>query len=533
MIGVVANPSEFVVIGEFFELFKTPWEYYVTGKHYDVVLCSEDFAFQDSSAALVVIYAGHRLPHDPEETIETVPQGRQGRMLRYKEKQIPIYGDCVTFREGTNVLIDESSGHSVVHLTRSRGRTIARIGYDLFEEVRTLLLDGQPIAYASFPTLDLHISILRRTIVTSGAPLAEIPPVPDGYRFTACLTHDVDHPAIRRHSLDYTVLGFLARAIVGSLVKTLKGRMAMRTLLKNWVAALKLPLVQLGLAGDFWYEFDRYLQLENGRHSTFFIIPFKGCPGRWARGPAPKRRASGYGAADIGDKVRSLMSQGSEIGLHGIDAWVNTASARMELEAMHQVGDVRNAGVRMHWLYFDEESHVVLDSAGADYDSTVGYNETIGYRAGTTQVYRPLGATRLLELPLHIMDTALFFPCHLNLSFTEARNRVAAIIENAAEFGGVVTVNWHDRSIAPERCWGDFYVGLLDELKRGGAWFATAGETVAWFRKRRAATFDVSSADRDVSLPTTTGGADGLPGLQLRAYEGRPTTLDRVSDCKA
>lgn len=110
---------------------------------------------------------------------------------------------------------------------------------------------------------------------------------------------------------------------------------------------------------------------------------------------------------------------------------------------------------------------------------------------------------------------------------------MAAIIENAAEFGGVVTVNWHDRSIAPERCWGDFYVGLLDELKRGGAWFATAGETVAWFRKRRAATFDVSSADRDVSLPTTTGGADGLPGLQLRAYEGRPTTLDRVSDCKA
>lgn len=533
MIGVIANPSEFIVIQEFFELFKTPWERYVAGRHYDVVLCSENFAFQDSSAALVVIYAGHRLPFDPQGTIETVPQSRQGRMLRYKEKQIPIYGGCVTFREGTNVLIDESSGHSAVHLTRSFGRTIARIGYNLFEEVRTVLLEGQPTVNAALPTLDLHILLLRDFIVTSGAPLTEIPPVPDGYRFIACLTHDVDHPAIRRHGFDHTVLGFLARATVGSLVKALKGQMAVRTLLKNWIAALKLPLVQLGLAADFWYEFDRYLQLENGRRSTFFIIPFRGRPGRWARGLAPKMRASGYGVADIGGKVRSLMSHGSEIGLHGIDAWASGVSARMELEAIRQVAEVRNTGVRMHWLYFDQQSPVVLDSAGADYDSTIGYNETVGYRIGTTQVYRPLGTARLLELPLHIMDTALFFPCHLNLSYTEARKRVATIIENATEFGGVITVNWHDRSIAPERCWDDFYVGLLDELKRGGAWFATAGEAVAWFRKRRTVTFDGLSGDSDVPPLTTAGRADGLPGLQLRAYEGRSTRREHLCDCNA
>jgi len=32
--------------------------------------------------------------------------------------------------------------------------------------------------------------------------------------------------------------------------------------------------------------------------------------------------------------------------------------------------------------------------------------------------------------------------------------------------GGVLTVNWHDRSIAPERLWDDFYLDLLDDLKR-------------------------------------------------------------------
>ena len=41
----------------------------------------------------------------------------------------------------------------------------------------------------------------------------------------------------------------------------------------------------------------------------------------------------------------------------------------------------------MHWLYFDQNSPKTLENAGANYDSTVGYNETVGYRAGTAQGY--------------------------------------------------------------------------------------------------------------------------------------------------
>src|SRR6185436_8281772 len=126
----------------------------------------------------------------------------------------------------------------------------------------------------------------------------------------------------------------------------------------------------------------------------------------------------------------------------------------------------------------------------ADYDSTVGYNETVGYRAGTGQVYKPLQTTRLLELPLHIMDTALFYPSRLSLGPAEDRELVAGIVDNARKFGGCVTVNWHDRSIAPERCWGEFYAELVDELYSKGAWLATAAEAVSWFRNRRAAKFE-------------------------------------------
>src|SRR5205823_6565412 len=104
--------------------------------------------------------------------------------------------------------------------------------------------------------------------------------------------------------------------------------------------------------------------------------------------------------------------------------------------------------------------------------------------------YKPLNARRLLELPLHVMDTALFYPSHLNLSGKEAAKRVGRIIDNAVCCGGCVTVNWHDRSIAPERQWGHFYSELIEELRSKGAWFATAAQSVSWFRMRRSAVFE-------------------------------------------
>jgi len=66
-------------------------------------------------------------------------------------------------------------------------------------------------------------------------------------------------------------------------------------------------------------------------------------------------------------------------------------------------------GVRMHWLYYSQQSAASWRPLARLYDSTIGYNDTIGYRAGTTQVYKPLDANRLLELPLHAMDTAMFY----------------------------------------------------------------------------------------------------------------------------
>lgn len=521
MIGVVADPADHDIAREFFELFKTPWEFYSTGRQYEVLLCLGGEA-ADTYGKLTIFYAGRTIQFDERFGIEP-DRPSLGGILSYQQHRLPIYCDLIIFaKEEHALLTEESSNRCAAFLKQTSHGAVARIGYDLFAEIRSLLTAGQPAANALLPALELHISVLRDVITCCGISVPEIPPVPEGHDFIVCLTHDVDHPSVRQHKWDHTSFGFLFRAVVGSLERFVRRRLPARDVLRNWAAALKLPLVHLRLVNDFWYEFaDRYLQLENGRPSTFFVIPFKDQPGTSHSGSPSKLRAVRYGARDIADNIQKLSNAGCEIGLHGIDAWHDSCRGRSELDEIRNLTGAPETGVRMHWLYYGQHSAANLEKAGAAYDSTIGFNNAVGYRAGTTQVYRPLGASQLLELPLHVMDTALFYRAYLDLSSAEAETRLRKMEDNVGYFGGILTVNWHDRSLAPERLWGGAYRNLIDRLERRGAWFATAGQAVAWFRKRRAATFEIESPTGKVRARVAVDHAENLPALRLRVHEPR------------
>lgn len=526
MIGVIADPADEDVVREFFELFKTPWEFQRRDRHYDVLLCAGDRDVA-GAAKLVVVYAGGRIRFDEKRRVQTNHWKGQPRIVSYRGSRIPIYGDTTTFpEEGNALLTDQESQQCLAFWDRSSAATLARIGFNLFSEIRALLTVGQPAAQADAPTLDLHIAFLRDLITASGVSVVEIPPVPVGYQFTTCLTHDVDHPSIGRHKWDHTVFGFLYRASFGSVRKVFRGEMPVRDLLKNWAAGLKLPFVYIGLAKDFWREFDDcYLDLERGLTSTYFVIPYKNDPGRTLGGPAPGFRASSYAAKELEEMIRKLRAANCEVGLHGIDAWFDSAKGREELEEIRRLTGISEIGVRMHWLYFQEQSPEVLENAGAAYDSTIGYNETAGYRAGTSQAYKPLNANHMLELPLHAMDTALFYANYLALSPKDAAALLHRLADNSAQFGGCLTINWHDRSLAPERLWGECYRDFIQHLKRRGAWFATARQATEWFQKRRSATFEMDSVGfGGVRVKVAADHRVDTPGLRLRVYNARSCT---------
>jgi peptidoglycan/xylan/chitin deacetylase (PgdA/CDA1 family) len=520
MIGVLANPDDHQVAQEFFELFKTPWEFASPGRHYQVLLIVGEHEI-GATADLVVVYSERITPHDELQEVPGLQEQQAQRFLNFKIDRIPIYGGAITIENRPGAFLkDELSGRCGAYIQRNGDCSQARIGYHLFHEIRTLLTIGQPVANASIPTVELHIAVLRELILECGIPLVEIPPVPEDFQFVACLTHDVDHPSIRQHKWDHTALGFVYRATLGSLTKLFRGQISLSAVLENWLAALKLPFVYLGVAKDFWRDFaDRYRELEREVGSTFFIIPYRNRPGITSGGSAPTFRASGYGASDIADVISELAADGHEIGLHGIDAWVDSAKGLEEVRELQRVAGTTPGGIRMHWLYFDQNSPKKLEEVGALYDSSCGYNDAIGYRAGTTQVHKPLSATHLLELPLHVMDTALFYPSRMELSRAQAASVLNQIQQNAVRFGGVVTVNWHDRSLAPERLWDAPYRDLLASMKSRGAWFATAGQAVNWFRKRRSATFEPNPASPGlIRVHVAAAHKNGLPLLKLRTY---------------
>ncbi len=517
MIGVVATEAERPWVAEFFELFKTPWEFCRSGSNYDVLLCTTG-DIPTHISKLLIVFSSQPLPEDARLNLKTA-ESNAAQLLQGPEGEVPIYGKCLAFEGGRSLgwQFAGATGGGAVE-SSLHGMRLVRVGFDLFEEVEHLLTHGQPVQHAAIPTLELHIAMLRRLIVESGMFLVEIPPIPQGYSMTACLTHDMDHPGLRFHGLDHTILGFLKRATVSSLVNFLRNRLSLDQLLRNWIAALKLPLVYSGVARDFWRQTERYIELEGDLASTFFVIPKKHEAGQRVGRQNSQRRASAYEAAEIAEDLRGIVASGREVGVHGLDAWMNASLGREEHELVAAAAGNGCTGVRMHWLCFDKDSPATSEAAGYDYDSTVGYNECVGYRSGTTQVYRPPGAKKLLELPLHLMDTALLYPAYLNLSQQQAAERVQSMVDHVNRIGGVLTVNWHDRSLAPERQWELPYRRLLTMLRERRAWCPPAAKAVRWFRRRRTAEWQSQAGEGGVVKLLLPEPEIALPGMVVHAY---------------
>jgi peptidoglycan/xylan/chitin deacetylase (PgdA/CDA1 family) len=489
MIGVLCSEEEKNAAREFFELFKTPWEFFNNKSRYDVVLATRAPVLGPDQADCLVRFnwncsdetvSGQKTPH----------RSCKQQYFLYDGIKVPVYQNFSPFNtDGVPLIRTGENRRVIADRIINNGRTTFRIGFNLFKEVAHLLSEGQPTVNASIPTLDIHISILRSMILSAGIPLVEVPPIPDGHSSFVCLTHDVDFVRITNHGCGHTLCGFLYRATIGSFFNLLRRKASLRKCLINLGAALSLPLVYLGLRNDFWLQFDKYAKIEKDLKSTFFLIPFKNRRGDKVTSKYAKRRATKYDITDVQEYATNLTKLGHEVGVHGIDAWHDSEKGRLELDAIAKVIKVQGLGTRIHWLCFDSDSPTRLEDAGFLYDSTFGYQQTAGFRAGTAQVFRPLGVKRILEVPLLIQDVSLFSPSFLNMNEDEVDHTCKAITEQVLTFGGVLTILWHLRSAAPERLWGDFYRRLVDHLRKHRPWFATAGEVAEWFRARRAISF--------------------------------------------
>jgi hypothetical protein len=124
-------------------------------------------------------------------------------------------------------------------------------------------------------------------------------------------------------------------------------------------------------------------------------------------------------------------------------------------------------GGRQHYLRWQNPvTWSNWEAAGLSYDSTVGYADRIGFRAGTCHEFRPFHLLerrplRLRERPLHVMDGTLFD--YMKLSPEVASQRVLELARECRRYGGTFSLLCHNSSLptAAQKRWYETLVAAV------------------------------------------------------------------------
>jgi len=305
------------------------------------------------------------------------------------------------------------------------------------------------------------------------------PTWPDGKPFAVCLTHDVDH--VSAHSVLQPL-----RAL-----RTLNGASA-KTMVASGIKVIRNATLY---GKDPFHCYERWLEVESsiGAHSTFFILP------ECVRKPhhtdgiyrfSDRVRFDGQ-RCTVAEMICEIDRQGWEVGLHATwYAFDDADELKRQKEQVERVVGHEIVSLRQHYLHYDIRSTPRAHTeAGFRYDSTLGFNDNVGFRFGTSYPWHlyDLHEAKLLlilEIPLIVQDGALLNPRKgLRLDEEAAFRYVAQMADAVETVGGVLTLLWHADSVAIPS-WYNLYHQVLEFLKTRNAWFGSVGEVGKWWQER-------------------------------------------------
>ncbi len=176
------------------------------------------------------------------------------------------------------------------------------------------------------------------------------------------------------------------------------------------------------------------------------------------------------------EEVSAALGAGFEFGLHAsYEAHLSREMMEEEKRLLSEKIGVEPVGVRHHYLRFREPETWKAQSGLFLYDSTLAWQDHIGYRGG--RAYPFFTGYGIWEIPLAVMDVTVF-----NVQ-RAGWEQVRQLVDRVAERGGLFTYLWHNDSlteVSATRPWLKTYVKLTRYLVDKGAWFATAREIVGW-----------------------------------------------------
>jgi peptidoglycan/xylan/chitin deacetylase (PgdA/CDA1 family) len=308
------------------------------------------------------------------------------------------------------------------------------------------------------------------------------PTWPDGKQFAVCLTHDVD--TVSSYSLRQSF-----RAIQKQLLHSGSAFQKVKAFLRAGI-----DLARIGGQKDPLHFYERWLGMEKefGSHSTFFFWPGWGSVTKHHLTDLPYELFDSVvfdnQRCTVAEMIREIDRQGWEIGLH--PSWYSFDDAdelKRQKESLEQALDNEVISVRQHYLHYDiRVTPAVQAEAGFKYDSTLGFNDNIGFRFGTCypwNLYDLKAAEQLpiIEIPLIIQDVAMLSPQKgLRLNWEMAFNYIVLLAERVKDVGGVLTLLWHPNQITNSE-YVKIYKKTLKYLEDQNCWMTTVVEIGDWW----------------------------------------------------
>ena len=442
------------------------------------------FGIQAGAEGVCLGYAGDFPTNHPAVKLSKneMGDGLEGA-IHYGREVFPLFEVPIKIDAKGKTIATFSSGVDEYPVI-VESETGIEIGFDVLNEAGHLLSGflerywpaktAEARYIARTPTVDIYEKILMDCIESvarrRGIKVARKDFWPDGRKFALGLSHDVD---LYRKTVQY--FSHFIRHLEDYEFKE---------------AAKQVQKFFMGMGKNPYWNFEEMKKIEEQLKvkSSIYFLNQKASASQWnLQARLLQSGACRFDVPAIRKTIKQFSDSGWDVGLHqSIESYKNEPLLRVEKGELDAITQKSATGVRQHYLKVDiPDIWLAQEAAGFDYDSSMGFTTTIGFRSATCFPFRVFDSRndaplRLIEIPLAIMEREVL------TKDKDPWELCMEILETVEKYGGVATILWHQRFFNEDEFPGyaKLYEKIIGYCQERGAWVTSLSDVHEWWAGR-------------------------------------------------